>query len=165
MILLGHNSHSGMAMIQKGKAVGKAKKQDMTCGPCVGALQDLLEIWSQVYPKTKLGQCAYPSNCRNSPLAYFTFSENEPDIRRLLHYHTSWTAMEDEKCKHGYCTLISILICVYLAVAIARTLAQALSNIVTSNEPLTAMLWETYMNLPEDQVILMYGKPQQYSVP
>jgi len=23
--------------------------------------------------------------------------ENEPDIRRLLHYHTSWTAMEDDE--------------------------------------------------------------------
>lgn len=64
--------------------------------------------------------------------------ENEPDIRRLLHYHTSWTAMEDEQ-----------------SIAIARTLAQALSNIVTTNEPLMSNLWNIYMDLPEDQVILI----------
>ena len=26
-------------------------------------------------------------------------SPNEPDIRRLLHYHTSWTANEDTGCE------------------------------------------------------------------
>lgn len=25
-------------------------------------------------------------------------SLNEPELRRLLHYYTSWSAMEDEKC-------------------------------------------------------------------
>ena len=42
------------------------------------------------------------------------------------------------------------------AILAARTLAQALSNIVTANEPIMAQLWATYMKLPEDQVILMY---------
>jgi len=65
-------------------------------------------------------------------------SENEPDIRRLLHYHTSWSAMEDAE-----------------SVSVARILAQALSNIVTTNEVLMSKLWDTYMNLPEDQVVLM----------
>ncbi|KAF8075063.1 spinocerebellar ataxia type 10 protein domain-containing protein [Lyophyllum atratum] len=64
--------------------------------------------------------------------------ENEPDIRRLLHYHTSWSAMEDSE-----------------AVSVARILAQALSNIVTTNEVLMSKLWDTYMSLPEDQVVLI----------
>lgn len=34
-------------------------------------------------------------------------------------------------------------------------LTQALSNTVTANESLVARLWESYMNLPEDQVVLM----------
>ncbi|RXW23893.1 hypothetical protein EST38_g1948 [Candolleomyces aberdarensis] len=49
--------------------------------------------------------------------------ENEPELRRLLHYYTSWTAMEDSE--------------------------------LTSNQGLVAALWETYLSLPEDQVILM----------
>jgi hypothetical protein len=42
------------------------------------------------------------------------------------------------------------------AALVARILSQALSNMVTGNEPLMAKLWDIYMNLPEDQVILMY---------
>ncbi|KAF9462934.1 spinocerebellar ataxia type 10 protein domain-containing protein [Collybia nuda] len=64
--------------------------------------------------------------------------ENEPDIRRLLHYHTSWSAMEDSE-----------------SIPVARTLAQALSNIVTTNELLLGKLWGTYMSLPEDQFVLI----------
>lgn len=82
--------------------------------------------------------------------------ENEPDIRRLIHYHTSWTAMEDEQCVFNH-RMPELCANLFLpAIAIARTLAQALSNIVTSNESLTSSLWNIYMNLPEDQVILMY---------
>ncbi|PPR03220.1 hypothetical protein CVT26_008068 [Gymnopilus dilepis] len=65
--------------------------------------------------------------------------ENEPDMRRLLHFYTSWSAMEDSE-----------------SVATARLLTQALSNTVTANDALVARLWETYMNLPEDQVVLMF---------
>ena len=43
------------------------------------------------------------------------------------------------------------------AIPVARLLAQTLSNIVTANDVLMSKLWETYMKLPEDQVILMYG--------
>ncbi|TFK39966.1 spinocerebellar ataxia type 10 protein domain-containing protein [Crucibulum laeve] len=70
--------------------------------------------------------------------------ENEPDIRRLLHYYTSWSAMKDSE-----------------SLAAARVLTQALSNLVTANEMLVAKLWDTYMNLPEDQVILirLLGSP------
>ncbi|KAG6910234.1 hypothetical protein DXG01_012369 [Tephrocybe rancida] len=65
--------------------------------------------------------------------------ENEPDIRRLLHYHTSWSAMEADR----------------ESVSVSRVLAEALSNMVTTNEALMSKLWETYLNLPEDQVVLI----------
>ncbi|KAF8909342.1 spinocerebellar ataxia type 10 protein domain-containing protein [Gymnopilus junonius] len=70
--------------------------------------------------------------------------ENEPDMRHLLHFYTSWSAMEDNE-----------------SVATARLLTQALSNTVTANDALVARLWETYMNLPEDQVVLirLLGSP------
>ncbi|KAJ7132123.1 spinocerebellar ataxia type 10 protein domain-containing protein [Mycena epipterygia] len=64
--------------------------------------------------------------------------ENEPVIRRLLHYYTSWSSMEDEE-----------------AILVARVLAQALSNLVTGNDILVSKLWTTYMNLPEDQVVII----------
>ena len=35
-------------------------------------------------------------------------------------------------------------------------LAQALSNLVTSNEDLMTNLWELYTSLPEDQIIVLY---------
>lgn len=44
-----------------------------------------------------------------------------------------------------------------VAILVARVLAQALSNLVTGNDILVSKLWTTYMNLPEDQVVLMYG--------
>lgn len=49
-----------------------------------------------------------------------------------------------------------LLLTLILAIPVARTLAQALSNMVTINEPLLGKLWDTYMSLPEDQVVLMY---------
>ncbi|KAK0202822.1 hypothetical protein DFS33DRAFT_1385184 [Desarmillaria ectypa] len=64
--------------------------------------------------------------------------ENEHDIRRLLHYYTSWTAMEDQD-----------------DLVVARVLSQTMSNLITANEPLMQFLWDTYMNLPEDQVVLI----------
>ncbi|KAK0488904.1 spinocerebellar ataxia type 10 protein domain-containing protein [Armillaria novae-zelandiae] len=63
---------------------------------------------------------------------------NEPDIRRLLHYYTSWTAMEDHD-----------------DLVVARILSQTMSNLITENETLMQVLWDTYMNLPEDQVVLI----------
>jgi hypothetical protein len=41
------------------------------------------------------------------------------------------------------------------AFKVTRALVQALSNIVTANDDLISKLWELYMNLPEEQVILM----------
>lgn len=43
-----------------------------------------------------------------------------------------------------------------IAIVTARVLTQALSNMVTANDPLIARLWESYMNLPDDQVVLMF---------
>ena len=42
------------------------------------------------------------------------------------------------------------------AFKVTRALVQTLSNIVTTNDALTSKLWETHMNLPEEQVILVY---------
>ncbi|KAF9531749.1 spinocerebellar ataxia type 10 protein domain-containing protein [Crepidotus variabilis] len=64
--------------------------------------------------------------------------ENEPEIRRLLHYYTSWTEMQDDD-----------------SVIVSRLLTQALSNVVTSNEILVEKLWEVYMALPEDEGVLI----------
>ncbi|KAF8636403.1 hypothetical protein AX17_003585 [Amanita inopinata Kibby_2008] len=64
--------------------------------------------------------------------------ENEPDVRRLLHHYTSWSAMEDNQ-----------------VVPVTRMLAQTLSNLVTSNEDLVMRLWEAYMSLSEDQAVLI----------
>ncbi|KAF8661318.1 hypothetical protein AX16_001415 [Volvariella volvacea WC 439] len=72
--------------------------------------------------------------------------ENEPDIRRLLHYYTSWSAMEDAE-----------------SVNVARLLTQALSNLVTANDILISKLWDTYVGLPEDQMVLirLLGSPDE----
>jgi len=64
--------------------------------------------------------------------------KNEPEIRRLLHYYTSWSAAEDKRSTPITCML-----------------AQALSNLVTSNENLMTNLWELYTSLPEDQIIVL----------
>jgi ataxin-10 len=64
--------------------------------------------------------------------------ENEPDIRRLLHYYTSFSAMEDSD-----------------SIVAARLLTQALSNVVTANEALVEKLWVSYMKMPEDEVVLI----------
>ncbi|KAJ3745460.1 spinocerebellar ataxia type 10 protein domain-containing protein [Lentinula detonsa] len=64
--------------------------------------------------------------------------EDEHIIRRLLHYYTSWSSMEDEEASFA-----------------ARILTQMLSNIITGNEALISTLWGTYFNLQEDQVVLV----------
>lgn len=64
--------------------------------------------------------------------------ENEPEMRRLLHYYTSWTSVQDQEATFA-----------------ARLLTQALSNLVTGNDRLMSKLWETYLNLPEDQVVII----------
>jgi ataxin-10 len=42
-----------------------------------------------------------------------------------------------------------------IAMSAARALAQALSNTVTSNELLVDKLWDLYLDLPEDEAVLM----------
>ncbi|KAF9499413.1 hypothetical protein BDN71DRAFT_179860 [Pleurotus eryngii] len=64
--------------------------------------------------------------------------ENEVEIRRLLHYHSSWTANQDSE-----------------SFPVTRVLTQTLSNIVTANNELLKKLWNIYLNLPEDQVVLI----------
>ncbi|KAF4593301.1 hypothetical protein EYR38_009015 [Pleurotus pulmonarius] len=64
--------------------------------------------------------------------------ENEGEIRRLLHYHSSWTANQDPE-----------------SFPVTRMLTQTLSNIVTANNELMTKLWNIYLNLPEDQVVLI----------
>ncbi|KIM82958.1 hypothetical protein PILCRDRAFT_69997 [Piloderma croceum F 1598] len=64
--------------------------------------------------------------------------EIEPEIRRLLHFHTSWSSTQDNQ-----------------SFKVTRALVQALSNIVTANDALISKLWELYINLPEEQVILI----------
>lgn len=82
-------------------------------------------------------------------------SDVELDLRRLLHYYTSWTAT-DEQGELLFAIDCHILIN-YLrtAVLVARVLTQALSNMITGNDPLMTKLWNIYMNLSEDQVVLM----------
>ncbi|KAL0953516.1 hypothetical protein HGRIS_004740 [Hohenbuehelia grisea] len=70
----------------------------------------------------------------NQELAF----QNEIEIRRLLHYHTSWTAVKDEQ-----------------SYPVTRMLTQCLANIVTANEDLMTKLWNAYLTLSEDQVIFI----------
>lgn len=64
--------------------------------------------------------------------------ENEPDIRRLLYYYTSWTCTQNVE-----------------TFKVTRALVQTLSNMITANENLMSKLWEVYMTLPEEQVVLI----------
>ncbi|KIK61590.1 hypothetical protein GYMLUDRAFT_243286 [Collybiopsis luxurians FD-317 M1] len=83
--------------------------------------------------------------------------ENEPIIRRLLHYYTSWSSLQDEEgkaCVSFRITLTDIS-SENIATFAARILTQMLSNIITGNETLISSLWETYLNLQEDQVVLI----------
>lgn len=41
------------------------------------------------------------------------------------------------------------------AYPVTRILTQTLSNMVTSNDGLMTRLWETHLNLPEEQVVFM----------
>lgn len=66
--------------------------------------------------------------------------------------------MEDGECKFLSFFSIDALLrrFVYIAIVTARVLTQALSNTVTANDPLVGKLWDSYMSLPEDQVVLMF---------
>ncbi len=51
---------------------------------------------------------------------------------------------------------------ILIALPVTRMLVQVLSNLVTSNAPLAQTLWTTYLNLPMENLILMYA-PQLVS--
>ncbi|KAJ3540044.1 hypothetical protein NM688_g6281 [Phlebia brevispora] len=74
---------------------------------------------------------AVPQNQQNA-------FENEPAIRELSHYYTSFSVMQDPE-----------------TFLVTRTLTQTLSNLVTANESLMTNLWNTYLQLPEEQLILI----------
>jgi len=63
--------------------------------------------------------------------------------------------MEDEKCRSHVLYNLCRILTRTPAIVVARFLIQALSNLVTGHEELMNNLWETYLNLPEDQVVIM----------
>ncbi|KAG1741090.1 spinocerebellar ataxia type 10 protein domain-containing protein [Suillus lakei] len=73
----------------------------------------------------------------------------EPALRRILHLYSSWSAFQ-----------------VADSFPATRMAVQALSNIVTTNEDLTSRLWNTYLALPEEQVVLirLLGSPDHKTV-
>ncbi|KAI5989338.1 spinocerebellar ataxia type 10 protein domain-containing protein [Pisolithus albus] len=60
--------------------------------------------------------------------------ENEPELRQILHIYSSWTASQNPG-----------------SLPVVRMVVQTLSNMVTTNEGLMSRLWQTHMNLPEEQ--------------
>ncbi|KAF8557778.1 hypothetical protein OG21DRAFT_1536824 [Imleria badia] len=85
---------------------------------------------------------AVPSNQQNA----FTI---EPSLRRILHAYSSWSATQDQQSYPVACMLI-----------------QTLSNMVTSNDGLMTRLWETYLNLPEEQAVFirLLGSPDARTI-
>ncbi|KAI0372746.1 hypothetical protein BV20DRAFT_991022 [Pilatotrama ljubarskyi] len=75
--------------------------------------------------------------------------ENERAIRSLIYYYTSFNATQDAA-----------------SFPAARMLSQALSNLVTGNNALAQNLWTTYVNLPEEQLILtrLFAHPDARTV-
>ncbi|KAH9888932.1 spinocerebellar ataxia type 10 protein domain-containing protein [Cubamyces lactineus] len=75
--------------------------------------------------------------------------DNERAIRRLIYHYTSFNATQDPA-----------------TFAATRMLSQALSNIVTGNDTLTQALWSTYLNLPEEQLVLprLFASPDARTV-
>ncbi|KAI0658023.1 spinocerebellar ataxia type 10 protein domain-containing protein [Cubamyces menziesii] len=75
--------------------------------------------------------------------------DNERAIRRLIYHYTSFNATQDPA-----------------TFAATRMLSQALSNIVTGNDTLTQTLWTTYLNLPEEQLVLprLFASPDARTV-
>ncbi|TFK51736.1 hypothetical protein OE88DRAFT_1712266 [Heliocybe sulcata] len=64
--------------------------------------------------------------------------EIEPDLRRLLHHYTSYYALQEDS-----------------SASLARILGQTLCNLVTSNEELSSRLWHSYLEIPEEENVLM----------
>ncbi|TBU43988.1 spinocerebellar ataxia type 10 protein domain-containing protein [Dichomitus squalens] len=75
--------------------------------------------------------------------------EVEPAIRSLVFRYTTYSATQDPT-----------------SYPITRVLTQTLSNIVTSNDYVAQALWTTYLNLPEEQLILtrLFASPDAQTV-
>lgn len=64
--------------------------------------------------------------------------ENEPELRQILHIYSSWTASQNPG-----------------SLPVVRMVVQTLSNMVTTNEGLMSRLWQTHMDLPEEQAVFV----------
>lgn len=64
--------------------------------------------------------------------------ENEPELRQILHIYSSWTASQNPGSP-----------------PVVRMVVQTLSNMVTTNEGLMSRLWQTHMDLPEEQAVFV----------
>ncbi|KAI0820362.1 spinocerebellar ataxia type 10 protein domain-containing protein [Trametes gibbosa] len=73
----------------------------------------------------------------------------EGEIRTLIYHYTSFNATQDAT-----------------SFPATRMLSQALSNIVTGNDALAQRLWTTYLNLPEERLILarLFASPDPRTV-
>lgn len=88
-----------------------------------------------------------------------TLSANEPSIRKLIYHYTSFSVMKEPSCQYTT-SLFALnyinLMCYILALPVTRMLVQTLSNIITSNETLIQRVWNLYLTLPEEQLILTW---------
>ncbi|KIJ62027.1 hypothetical protein HYDPIDRAFT_30846 [Hydnomerulius pinastri MD-312] len=75
--------------------------------------------------------------------------ENELSLRQILYFYSSWSANQDPG-----------------SYTVTRMAVQTLSNMVTSNESLMSRLWETYMGLSEEQVVIirLLGSPDARTI-
>lgn len=64
--------------------------------------------------------------------------ENEPELRQILYAYSSWAASQDPG-----------------SLPVVRMVVQTLSNMVTTNESLMSCLWQTHMDLPEEQAVFV----------
>ncbi len=94
-----------------------------------------------------------------------TDSENEPAIRDLVRYYTSYYVMQNTECEKFSCPPVLHWTDKLRPAAFpaTRMLAQTLSNLVTANDGLMTDLWNSYLNLPEEQLILMYVFRSRYT--
>ncbi|KAI0666754.1 spinocerebellar ataxia type 10 protein domain-containing protein [Trametes maxima] len=74
---------------------------------------------------------------------------NERAIRSLIYHYTSFNATQNPN-----------------SFPATRMLSQTLSNIITGNDALSQTLWSTYVNLPEEQLVLtrLFASPDARTV-
>ncbi|KAL4063173.1 spinocerebellar ataxia type 10 protein domain-containing protein [Scleroderma citrinum] len=116
-----------------------------TVWPGLRRLWRVLVEEATVHEDDELTRTIITSTCRftrnlvagvatNQQLAF----ENEPALRQIIHIYSSWSAAQDPG-----------------SFRVIRMAVQTLSNMVTANENLMTRLWETYMNLQEEQAIFV----------